>query len=73
MQAGLEETAASQSRDLAGLAEKYAGKSVAEIKPELMRLFHRYGGRVGEPELSEWAQLIADGTQIEVIAEKLNL
>ena len=39
---------------------------MAEIKPALQRLFARYDGKITDPKLSEWAQLISDGTRIEM-------
>lgn len=62
IQAGVDRVAREQTRDLDQLRQQYAGRPVAEIKPALQRLFARYDGKITDPKLSEWAQLISDGT-----------
>lgn len=64
--------AADQTRDLDQLRQQYAGHPVDEIKPALQRLFEGYGGSITEPELSDWAQLIADNTRIEMKPEPVD-
>ena len=66
IQAGLDRVAREQTRDLDRLRQQYTGHPVAEIKPALQRLFARYDGKITDPDLSEWAQLISDGTRIEM-------
>jgi hypothetical protein len=66
IQAGLDRVAREQTRDLDRLRQQYTGHPVAEIKPALQRLFARYDGKITDPELSEWARLISDGTRIEM-------
>ena len=39
-------------------------RPVAEIKPALKRAWEKGGGSVTEPELTEYAQMIDDGTKI---------
>jgi hypothetical protein len=43
-----------------------AAKQTRELA--LQRLFAEDGGNITDPELSEWAQLIHDGTRIEMNA-----
>lgn len=64
--------AADQTRDLDQLRHQYAGHPIDEIKPALQRLFEGYGGSITEPELSDWAQLIADNTRIEMKPEPVD-
>lgn len=71
VQKGVEKLAAQQTRDLERLCQQYIGRPVAEIKPALQRLFRRYDGNVTDPELSEWAQMISDGTRIRMQAGKI--
>lgn len=66
LQAGIDRVARDQTGDLDRLRRQYTGHPVAEIKPALQRLFARYNGKITDPELSEWAQLISDGTRIEM-------
>lgn len=58
--------ATEQNRDLERLREQYAGHPVDEIKPALQSMFSGYGGSITDPKLSDWAQLIADNTRIEM-------
>lgn len=65
-QSALNDLATKQARELDQLREQYTGHPVEEIKPALQRLFAADGGNITDPELSEWAQLISDGTRIEM-------
>lgn len=58
--------AAKQTRELEHLRLQYTGHPVEEIRPALQRLFAADGGNITEPDLTEWAQLISDGTRIEM-------
>ncbi len=69
---GMVKLAADQTHDIDQLRQHYAGHPVDEIKPALQRLFHGYGGSITEPELSDWAQLIADNTRIEMKPEPVD-
>lgn len=71
MQSGVDKFAREQTRDLDRLRQQYVGRPIDEIKPALHRLFARYGGKITDPELSEWAQLISDGTRIELKPDKI--
>lgn len=64
IQRGVDDLVRKQSRDLERLGNQYKGKPVATIKPALQRLFAGYGGSITDPELTEWAQMISDGTRI---------
>jgi hypothetical protein len=44
---------------------EYQGRPVGSIKPALKRLFERRGGKITEPELSQYAEMISGGTKIE--------
>ncbi|MFS0715377.1 hypothetical protein ABC195_16015 [Microbacterium sp. 2P01SA-2] len=63
--------AAKQTRELEQIRQRYTGHPIAEIKPALQRLFAEDGGSITEPELTEWAQLISDGSRIEFKPEKI--
>jgi hypothetical protein len=44
---------------------QHQGRPVDSIKPALKRLFERRGGKITEPELTQYAEMISDGTKIE--------
>lgn len=64
--------AAQQTQDLDRLRQQYTGQPVAVIRPVLQQLFASYDGNITEPELSEWAQLLSDGTRIEMTPEPID-
>lgn len=66
------EVAAQQTQDLERLRQQYTGQSVTVIRPALQQLFASYDGSITEPELSDWAQLIHDGTRIETSPESID-
>ncbi|MGC5225108.1 hypothetical protein ACPW96_21275 [Micromonospora sp. DT81.3] len=70
-QSGLQQLAREQTSDFDRLRQQYTGRPVEEIRPALQRLFARYDGKITEPELTEWAQMISDGTPIEFKPEKI--
>jgi hypothetical protein len=41
------------------------GRSVASIKPALKREWERDGGKITDPELTEWATHISEGRPIK--------
>lgn len=63
-QKGIDQMAREQNRELERMSATYTGRPIEEIKPVLQRLFARYDGKITDPELTEWAQLISDGTKI---------
>ena len=71
VQSGVDKVAREQTRDLDRLRQQYVGRPIDEIKPALQRLFARYDGKITDPELSDWAQLISDGTRIELQPDKI--
>jgi len=48
------------------LIRRYKGQPVEEIKPVLRREWKRIGGSISDPELTEYAQHISDGTRIRM-------
>ncbi|GAB78778.1 hypothetical protein SAMN05421595_2431 [Austwickia chelonae] len=50
------------------LGRQYQGRPVAEVKAALRREWKRLGGIISERELNEYAQLISDGTRIQMTA-----
>lgn len=73
VQAGIDKMAAEQNRELDRLRQQYTGRPVEQIKPALQRLFARYDGKITEPDLTEWAQLISDGTKITLKPDRIRL
>lgn len=66
----LHDVADEQERMLAALSSRFKGQPVAVIKPVLASEWARLGGSITEPDLTEYAQLIHDGTVIRfVVAE----
>jgi len=53
------------TREFDQLSARYAGRPVAEIKPALKRVWEKDGGSISDPELTEYAQMISEGTRIE--------
>ena len=51
------------------LLRRYKGRPVAEIKPVLRREWARIGGSISDPELTDYATLISEGTRIEMKAK----
>ena len=46
------------------LHAQYAGRPVEEIKPALKAAWEKDGGSITDPELTEYSQMISDGTKI---------
>lgn len=51
-------------RSFDDLGRRYRGRPVNEVKVALRDVLRRGGGNVGEPELTEWATAISEGTRI---------
>jgi hypothetical protein len=64
-QQGVNDVAKELTRDIDRLRLEYQGRPVGSIKPALKRLFDRRGGKITEPELSQYAEMISGGTKIE--------
>ncbi len=48
------------------LARQYKGRPVAVIKPALKRAWERGGGKITDPELTEYSEAISNGRHIKV-------
>lgn len=48
------------------LSRRYKGRPVSEIKPALRREWSRIGGSISEPELTDYATRISEGTRIQM-------
>ena len=53
------------TREFDLIRARYAVQPVADIKPALKQVWEKDGGSISDPELTEYAQMISDGTQIE--------
>lgn len=58
--------ATQQNQDLERLRQQYTGQPIEVIRPALQQLFAGYGGSITDPELSDWAHLISEGTRLEM-------
>lgn len=63
---GLREIANDYQRMLNRLGRQHGGRPVGDIKPILRREWRRIGGDITDPELTQYAQHISDGVQIQV-------
>ena len=63
-QEGVDRIAKDWTRDMERLSVQYKGKPIDTIKPALKRLAQRHGGTLSDSELSQWAQMISEGTKI---------
>jgi hypothetical protein len=70
-QDGVNEVARELTRDIDRLRLQYQGQPVDTIKPALKRLFDQRGGKLTEPELTQYAEMVRDGTKIEFKPERL--
>ena len=48
------------------LSRRYKGRPISEIKPVLKREWSRVGGSISDPELTDYATLISEGTRIQM-------
>jgi hypothetical protein len=48
------------------LGRQYKGRPVSVIKPALKRAFERDGGKITDPELTEYAEHISAGRHIKI-------
>lgn len=63
---GMETLARDHTRMIESLGRRYRGRPIVEIKPALQREWRRVnGGNITDPELTDVAQAISDGTKIE--------
>ncbi len=64
VQPALADLTSQYNRDFKALERQYRGKPISHIKPALARVFSKRGGKITEPELSTYAQMISDGVTI---------
>lgn len=64
VEAHVRDVSRDMSREFDRLHAQYAGRPIAEIKPALKRAWEKGGGSITDPELTEYAQMISDGTKI---------
>lgn len=66
-ESGVKDLAKQYERLFASLGRRYTGKPVSTIKPVLKREWARInGGSISDPELTEYATLISQGTKIQM-------
>ena len=70
-QQGVNDVAKELTHDMERLRLQYQGRRAGSIKPALKRLFERRGGKITEPELTQYAEMISGGTKIEFKPEQL--
>lgn len=68
IQGAVQDVAAEYQQMLDSLLRRYEGSPVAEIKPVLRREWRRIGGDISDPELTEYATFISEGTRIQMRA-----
>lgn len=62
----LKDIAAEYQKMLGSLARRYKGRPVSAIKPVLRREWARLGGSISDPELTEYATHLSNGTRIKM-------
>lgn len=62
----LEERAREMEAVLATFGAEHQAKSPEEIRPLLVDAFHSHGWKISDPELTNFAEAISDGTRITV-------
>ena len=62
----LKDIASDYQKMFDSLARRYKGRPVSEIKPVLRREWSRVGGSISDPELTEYATHISEGTHIQM-------
>lgn len=66
-ESGVRDLASQYEKMLDSLRRRYTGRPVAEIKPVLKREWARInGGSISDPELTDYATLISEGTRIKM-------
>ena len=63
---GVRQIANEYQRMFDSLGRQYRGKPVEVVKPALRREWARIGGSISDPELTDYARLISEGTRIEM-------
>ena len=62
----LKDIASDYQKMFDSLSRRYKGRPVSEIKPVLKREWSRVGGSISDPELTDYATLISEGTRIQL-------
>lgn len=62
----LKDIASDYQKMFDSLLRRYKGRPVSEIKPVLRREWSRVGGSISDPELTEYATHISEGTHIQM-------
>jgi hypothetical protein len=70
VQGAVQDVASDYQRMLDRLGRQYEGQPVAEIKTVLRREWSRLGGTLSDPELTDYASLISEGTHIKMQVAK---
>jgi hypothetical protein len=65
VQGAIKDAAAEYQKMFDALLRTHSGRSVSEIKPVLRRNWQRLGGDITDPELTQYAQHISNGTSIK--------
>jgi hypothetical protein len=66
-ESGVRDLAKQYDRMFDSLRRRYTGHPVSEIKPVLQREWRRVnGGSISDPELTNYASLISEGTSIRM-------
>lgn len=68
IQGAVQDVAAEYQQMLDSVLRRYQGHPVAEIKPVLRREWNKIGGNISDPELTEYATYISEGTRIQMRA-----
>lgn len=65
---GVQKMASDLTRALGGLTARFEGRPLEHIKPEIQRVWARHtgGGRVTDPELTQFAEQIQAGGKVVV-------
>lgn len=66
VQGQVKNIASEYQRMLDSLVRTHSGKPVSAIKPVLRRSWQLIGGDITDPQLTQYAQHISDGTKIRV-------
>lgn len=65
-QPALKDIASDYQKMFDSLLRRYTGRPVDQIKPVLRHEWSRIGGSISDPELTDYATLISEGTRIRM-------
>lgn len=66
VQGAVKDIASDYQKMFDSLSRRYKGRPVSQIKPVLRREWSRVGGSISDPELTEYATHISEGTRIQM-------